>query len=303
MQSLPIDLLSLQCFLAAARTLKFSEAARTEHMSPGALGQRIAKLEDDLGGKLFERTTRRMVLTPLGERAIPLGQSLLDQAAELRSKLGSEGAAPYRLVIGTRFELGLSWLTPALTGLEQSRPERSLDLSFGDNAELLQRLQSYQVDALISSTRTLPNDSNYATLHGEAYVIVASPERLQRHPFDTPEDASNHLLLDIAADRPLFRYLLDAQLDDPLAPSEWSFVSMQFLGTIGAIRIRTLSGHGVAVLPEYYVRDDLAEGRLVRVLPELKLQSDAFRLVWLKDHPHAEQLKQLATELSGIPLR
>jgi DNA-binding transcriptional LysR family regulator len=59
----------------------------------------------------------------------------------------------------------------------------------------------------------------------------------------------------------------------------------------------------VAVLPLYFVREDLKARRLVRLLPKKRLRSDAFRLIWRTNHPHASDLLALAEELRAQPLR
>jgi DNA-binding transcriptional LysR family regulator len=64
-----------------------------------------------------------------------------------------------------------------------------------------------------------------------------------------------------------------------------------------------LEGAGVAVLPRYFVRQDLAKGRLVELMPKVKLPIDWFRLIWRKDHPRQEAMRQLAMDLGQIPLR
>lgn len=294
----PLDLLSLRCFLTAARTLNFREAAKAEHLSPAALGQRIASLERYVGEKLFERTTRRVLLTAAGERAIPMARHLLSQSERFKQRVSATQTAPYTLTLGTRFELGLSWLTPALEKLTVTRPERTIDLAFGDSDELLQRVKSYRIDAAITSSRQLPRGCEYTTLHREDYVFVANPELLREQPLRGPRDAQHHTLIDIAPTRTLFRYFLDAQD----GTSVWSFDRVHHLGTIGAIRLRVLSGHGVAVLPEYFIPEDLASGALKRVMPKAKLLSDAFRLTWMRDHPHAEEIEALGEELRSIPL-
>jgi DNA-binding transcriptional LysR family regulator len=83
----------------------------------------------------------------------------------------------------------------------------------------------------------------------------------------------------------------------------WSFAQHEYLGTIAAIRLRVLQGAGVAVLPRYFVARDLRARRMVQVLPKLKLQRDAFRLVWRAGHSRENEIRQLATELARIPLR
>src|SRR6187549_2541817 len=109
------DLESLRCFDAAATHLSFRVAARTVALSPAAFGERIKRLEEQLGAPLFERTTRRVTLTPAGERLVPQARRVLDEARRcLQSARDETAPAPYDLTVGTRFELGISWLTPAL---------------------------------------------------------------------------------------------------------------------------------------------------------------------------------------------
>ena len=73
---------------------------------------------------------------------------------------------------------------------------------------------------------------------------------------------------------------------------------------MAAIRRRLLVGDGrVAVLPTYFLRDDLRARRLVRLRPRVTPRSDAFRLVWRTGHPRAAELLALAGELRAIPLR
>jgi DNA-binding transcriptional LysR family regulator len=106
-------------------------------------------------------------------------------------------------------------------------------------------------------------------------------------------------LLDVSADLPLFRYLIDALPEaDP-----WPFAKVEHLGGIGNIRCRLLEGADrVAVLPGYFVEKDLAAGRLVRLLPRVRLRSDWFRLVFRTGHPATKELLGLAEELRQLPL-
>src|SRR3982751_1647329 len=109
------DLESLRCFDAAATHLSFRVAARAVALSPAAFGERIKRLEDQLAAPLFARTTRRVALTPAGHRLVAQARRVLDEANKCRRvALDDAAAVPFELTIGTRFELGLSWLVPAL---------------------------------------------------------------------------------------------------------------------------------------------------------------------------------------------
>jgi len=203
------------------------------------------------------------------------------------------------LTIGTRYELGMSWLVPALAPLKKAHPERKVHLFFGDSADLLDRLGRGIVDCVVTSARLTAPGLGYALLHNERYCFVGAPRLLQKTPLHAPDDAAAHTLIDAHRDLPLFRYFLDARP----AEESWTFGDLSYLGTIGAVRHRVLEGAGVAVLPHYFIERDLARERLVEVMPRAELQEDFFRLVWRDDHALADELAALAAELRTFDLR
>lgn len=289
-----LDLESVRCFDAAATTLNFRAAAARVHLSPAALSDRIRRLEDDLGVSLFHRSTRRVALSEAGERLWPVARRLLGDAERLRAAAkDDEAAIPFELTVGTRFELGLSWLVPGLSALAEERPERTVHLYMGDSPDLLGRLERGDIDAMVTSVRLGAPGLAYAALHAEEYVFVGtSPD------FRGPQDAPRHVLCDVTRDLPLFRYILDAHPDGV----PWAFARIEYLGGIGAIRRRLLDGQRVAVLPRYFVEPDLLAGRLVPLLPEVQPRTDAFRLVWRRGHPREDELVALAASLRKRPL-
>ncbi|HYO94014.1 MAG TPA: LysR family transcriptional regulator [Polyangiaceae bacterium] len=294
------DLETLRCFLAAVRAPNFRSAASAVALSPAAFGERIKLLEQQLGAPLFERTTRRKSLTAAGERLAPQAQRCLDEAQRCQLVVQSSELRPsFELTIGTRFELGMSWLVPALPSLERARPDRRLHLYFADSSDLLPRIMHDQVDCMVTSARLSQRGLGYARLQEERYVFVGNRELLRRSPVRAPEHASSHVLFDVHPDLPLFRYFLDGRP----AGEDWQFQHQQCLGAIAPIRARVVAGAGVAVLPLYYVERDLKAGRLRRVLPQTALPSDWFRLVWRSGHPREAELRALAVELATLPLR
>ena len=293
------DLESLRCFEAAATHLSFRVGAKAVALSPAAFGDRIKRLEQQLASPLFARTTRRVELTQAGHHLLPQARLVLAEAARCARVVHERGAVPYELTLGTRFELGLSWLTPALEPLRAAHPERTLHLVFGDSEDLIARARDGLLDAVITSARLTAGGLAYEPLHDEDYAFVGSAKLIARHALARPADAAEHALLDITADLPLFRYFLDAGA----RREPWSFARVEYLGTIGAIRLRALQGAGVAVLPRYFVDADLRARRLVRLLPRHPLQRDAFRLIWRAGHPRGESLRELAADLQKLPLR
>ena len=290
---------SLRCFVAAAQHLNFRAAASSVSLSAAALGQRIAKLEEQLAVRLFERTTRKVQLTPAGARMLPVVKSLLAEISRLQLVAHDESAAvPYELMVATRFELGLSWLVPNLTRLSNKRPERTLHVSFGDSSDMLARIEHGSVDVSITSARTLPACARFESLHAEEYTLVASAQIVAAPLPTAAELLSHNRLLDLSADLPLFRYFLDAHED----VQAWTSNGAEYLGPIAAVMLRVIEGVGVAVLPRYFATPEIEAGTIVEIPAERPLRTDSFRLVWHEGHPFEQNIRELAADLREIPL-
>ena len=292
------DPVSLQCFLAVVDRLNFRAAARQVGLSPPALSDRIRRLEDDLGERLFDRDPRGVALAAAGERLRPAAERALAEVGRCAVAVaGDDRPTPFSLTVGTRYELGMSWLVPALDGLRAARPERTIHLSFGPADHLIDALLSRRLDAVVTSSRLVGAALATVSLHPESYVFVGAPGL----PVEVrgPEDAAAVALIDAAPDLPLFRYLLDGLG----APEHWPFAGVEYHDTIAAIRARVLAGAGVAVLPRYFVEPDLAAGRLVQLLPKVALPTDVFRLVFRAGTAREAELRRLAAELQGVALR
>ncbi|KYF55775.1 LysR family transcriptional regulator [Sorangium cellulosum] len=290
---------NLACFDAAARTLNFRTAARAVALSPAAFGQRIKQIEEQVGAPLFDRTTRRVQLTPLGLAMLPRARQCLAIAEDCLRSAMSPAPAPVELTLGTRFELGMSWLVPQLGKLTRRRPEVTLHLYFGASDDLLRRLHDRSVDCVVTSARWSAANLAAETLHEERYAFVASPKLLQREEFSCPEHAARHCLLDIDATMPLFRYLAD-QMG---GVGRFAFARHRWVGLGAAMKTLVLAGEGVAVLPLHMVAAELRGGKLQRLLRSAALARDHFRLVYRRDDPRSALYAKLAESLRAVPIQ
>ena len=209
MHTLP-DLLSLQCFVTLSKHLNFKTAAYEMYLSTSAMSDRIKKLEKELGVDLFDRNTRSVQLTASGISLLPHAQQLLQQAwqwVELTQM--KETKTTYHLKLGTRFELGLSWLVPAIPLLKEKVPHRNIDFYWGNDDDLLQKLKQGHLDAVVSSVRMNEAHLRSIALHKEEYVLVCSDQYWDTHQHHMQaQDAAHLTLIDTESHLPLFRYFL-----------------------------------------------------------------------------------------------
>lgn len=291
---------SLRCFAAAARLLNFRAAARSVALTPAALGQRIQKLEDELGVRLFRRTTRSVSLTEAGLALLPSAERCLEAASDCtRAARGEIGPPPMEITLGTRQELGMSWVVPQIEDLSRALPNLDIHLYFGSGPDLLLRVRTMEIDCAVTSSRFTDPKLDAIRLHREDYVFVGAPALLRKRPLTESAHAGDHTLLDASADLPLFRYFRDA----PGGGDRLHFGRFVRLGSIEAIRARALTGAGVAVLPAYQVAGDLESRAFRRVFPKVALLHDYFRLVFRGDDARRPVYERLAATMNEAPLR
>lgn len=293
------DVESLRCFVAAMKSPTFRAAAREVALTPAALGQRIKLLEERLGARLFSRTTRSVTPTEIALAVRPAAERCLEAAADCVRVARGGGERPVvEIVLGTRDELGRSWLVPQLSVLRKALPWLKPHLYFGSGPDLLVRVRTAEIDCAITSTRFADPRLDAIVLHEERYCFVASPKLLAKRPLKKPEDAARHVLLDAGADMPLFRYFREGKG----APA-MRFAEVMRLGAIGPIKHETVLGAGVAVLPVYYVAPELESKKLVQVFPKVEPLVDHFRLVFRSGDPRRATYEALAAQLQAAPLR
>lgn len=291
---------NLRCFEAATKASSFRTAAKAVALTPTAFGQRIKQLEDQLGVQLFHRTTRTMQLTEAGLSLVPRVKEALE-ALERCAAVNQQGQPlPMELTLGTRYELGLSYLMPLTEQLQREYPFLTLHYFFGGSGgELHQRVKEREIDFCFSSHRITDPLLDGIRVHQEDYVFVGAPGLLKRNPLEKDEQAQNHVLVDINAALPLFGYWRDS----PQGGDRLSFKNVLKAGSIEPMRRLVLEEKGVAVLPKYFVKEDLKEGRLELVLPDVESLFDYFRVVFRRDDPRKTLFTSLAAFYSGSPLR
>jgi DNA-binding transcriptional LysR family regulator len=172
-------------------------------------------------------------------------------------------------------------------------------LYFGSGEDLSMRVHRHEIDCAVSSRRITEPEIDSVRIHREDYVFVASRDRLEKLPFDRPEDAAQHVIVDTETSLPLFHYL--AEVDGRIEAG--AFKDFRQMGTIAAIHQCVVAGEGVAVLPRYLINEDLERGTLVPLLADVELQHDWFRFLYRTDDPRTGLFRAMAVALTESPLR
>ncbi len=133
--------------VAVAETSSFTRAAERCQVVQSALSHQVARLERELGARLFERTSRRVRLTPAGEAFLPAARQALDAAERARAEVAAaSGELRGRLAIGTIPTVTAVDLPSALKGFHVRHPQVRITLRVGASDELAEQVRQGSLD-------------------------------------------------------------------------------------------------------------------------------------------------------------
>ncbi len=179
-----MDMRHLRCFVAVAEELHFGRAAKRLHLTQPPVSLAIKELEEELGVRLLDRTSRRIALTPAGEMALQDARAVLASAYLMRRRaLEAASGLMGSLTIGFISLPALSFLPPLLRRFSEDNPRVKLSLLEGTTDQLIHDVESGRVDVgLVFQTPDLPGPLQARLVQREP-LVVALPEahRLARH--------------------------------------------------------------------------------------------------------------------------
>lgn len=188
-----MELFQLRYFLAVAEHLSFTRAAKALHLSQPPLSQQIKRLEDELGGELFQRNSRMVRLTDLGEAFMPRARSILlqteDAAQEIRARTGLEKGV---LRVGASGALAYHLLPLLIVEYRALYPNIDLHIVEHRTPHLLDAAERHEIDVALIR---LPHDKtklSITVLRDEALVAVLP----KSHPLADEESVTLKQLAD-----------------------------------------------------------------------------------------------------------
>jgi len=253
---------SMEVFVAAVDSGSFTAAAERFGISAVMVGKHVRELEQRLGAALLTRTTRRQSLTEIGRHYAEQCRAILAQidAAE-RGAETLRGAPRGVLKVSCAVSFGMDWLAPMIADYLEQYPEVSIDLNLNDRMiDMVE--EGFDVAVRIG---TLEDSSLVARPLGPyGVVICGSPEYLARRGVPkVPADLAQHECLEFSGWVPAARWRLKGEKDARNVP-----LSRLRANNSYALKQAALAGFGLLMQAEVVLAQDIAAGRLVRVLDD-----------------------------------
>ncbi|GGE54977.1 LysR family transcriptional regulator [Halopseudomonas oceani] len=276
----------MQMFACVMEMGSFTAAADSLGLSKQLVSRRVAALEERLGVRLLNRSTRRLSATALGQAYLERVQRILQEVAEAEQLIGTQRSSPRgALRLSAPVSFGIQHLSPLLPGFLLRYPEVSVELDLSDRTiDLL--AEGFDMAVRIGA---LADSSLIASpLMPLGMVTCASPAYLAaRGVPQTPAELSGH----------------ECVLYGHSAAVEWPFRlagRLQRVAVKGRYRINNgelvrdaaIAGLGIARLPTFIVEDALASGKLVAVLDAFQLPGNTAWAVY-PQHRQASLLVRL----------
>jgi DNA-binding transcriptional LysR family regulator len=254
----------LKTFVRIAETQNISQAARNLNLSVAMASRHLGALEEHLGVELMRRTTRRTALTPAGEEFLLRARKLLGDLEEAREAVRPGVGAAGLVVMSLPISFGLSQIMPLIAELLEVHPRLQFDVHFDDRVV---DLLSAGVDIAIRAGIT-PPDSPFVMarkLVSFERILCASPSFLEAHaPIYTMLDLVN-LPCITSINEVRWKYMTED------GPQSIDVQGRLRTSTMLAKRDAVVAGVGIAMLPGWMVKDELAREKVVQVLPEIKM--------------------------------
>lgn len=249
-----LEIRHLRALNQLRHTGSVSEAAALLHLTQSALSHQIRVIEEIVGGTVFERKTKPLRFTPIGQRLLQLSDDMLPAfelaLGDIRREVSGESG---RLSIAVECHSCFAWLLPTLENYRHSHPDVEQDLTMVHSFNAIDALRQRQIDLVISSDPQPVNDIVWIPLFSyECLLGVAANNPLADKKFVEAEDLKNQTLLTYPVEQQrldIFRRFL---WPAGIAPTATRHVELT------AMMLQLVSsGRGICALPEWAYNESL----------------------------------------------
>jgi len=278
---MPTDIQELLAFQAVAKHASYARAAEELALSPSGVSRIVSRLEERLGARLLQRTTRKLSLTEAGAAFNARASQILADLADAEAAVQNTAARPKgTLKVTASDTFGQLYLAPLLRELLEYFPELSVEMSLTNRfVDLIEE----GIDLAIRIGSLADSRLVARRLCTNRRVLVASPAYLKRHGKPkSVEDLTRHqCVLFTGFSRPG-----EWKLIGPEGPVAVSVAGRVVTNNVVTLTSAAQQGLGITVGATLAVGPALLAGDLVRVLPEYEFEPSAVFAVY----PSARQL-------------
>jgi DNA-binding transcriptional LysR family regulator len=292
------DLNALVIFAKVVEARSFSEAARRLRMPVSTVSRRVAELEDQLGVRLLDRSTRALRLTELGSEVLEHAQRSAEASEAVENIVSNrQSNVTGTLRLSAPPNISDTLLSPLVTAFQASYPnvrvqvliaDRYVD-HIGDGVDIVFRLGALKDSSLVAR-RILTY----------RHQLVASPDYLKScKPPEMPEDLLGHRLIAFSYSRPESRWTFVHVNGE--AEKTLTFQPHLSMNDFAGLTLALLAAGGIGDLPPVVQPELMRDGRLVEVMPQWRFPTQDLSLVHLgnRNMPSAVRLfKEFAARMA-----
>ncbi|MGO1119467.1 LysR family transcriptional regulator [Rhodovibrionaceae bacterium A322] len=271
----------MEVFVRVVQAKSFSGAARNLGLSPSAVSKQIGRLEDRLGARLLNRTTRQLSLTEVGSAFFQRSERIITDVSEAELAVSHLHGAPRgTLRVNAPVSYGRRHIAPLIPEFLDGHDEVQLDLTVNDRfVDLVEE----GVDVAIRIGELADSSLIARKLAPNRRLVCASPDYLAKH--GTPKQPTD------LADHNCMTYTYRAQrhewhFDGPSGHEVVTVNGDMETNNAEVLHAAVLGHHGICLLPLWLAGEDLCAGRLVELMPDYKVPDSAIYAVY----PHNRHL-------------
>ena len=274
---------AMQSFVRVVNTGSFAAAANQLGVSPGIVTRNVQLLEDHLGARLINRTTRRLSVTDIGREYHDFCTRTLVAIKEAEMSIAGQQSEPsgvLKLLIPKSF--GTLHMSGALSDFMLAYPDVRIAATLSDFTVPSLDLIENGFDAAIRLTAQRDSSLVVRRIATTEWVLVGAPHYIERHgaPEGVDDLAAHACLVHTSFSNTVWSFRKGRQSREVNVKAAVSTNSVLFL------RDLVVKGLGIALLPTYCMYQDLLEGRIVRLLPDMQNTSASICVVY----PHSKLL-------------
>ncbi|MBA0212702.1 LysR family transcriptional regulator [Pectobacterium brasiliense] len=260
---------AIRVFLAIVEYGSFSKAAREEGITQSYVSKQIAYLEKWLNVQLFRRTTRQIKLTSEGELLYAHSLNIKSEVELLKYSLKTEKSVPegtLRISVSPGF--GQVFILPYLTELLAKYPKLDIDLMVS-----VRQIDLINNDVDMVIRHDLLKDSSLIQrkISEGCYISVASPEYIERHGIPShPDELVNFQCIGFNGGEKIYPWVYYDKEKNKIKVNP----CLRFITNDPEhIHSAAIHGLGIAYVPDWLVKDDISDGRLVRIMHDYSTES------------------------------